>query len=97
MRRSKLLPYGGHLDEQAFDPIGAGRRRAALEKARTLGRLTMVPAALRMRWERSLPGLVGEQPGLLGAVLGRAEAQVIRLAVIYAALDNSTAYRCPLT
>ena len=49
----------------------------------------------RMRWERVYPVLSGERPGLLGAVLGRAEAQVIRLAVIYAALDNSTAIDAP--
>ena len=94
VRRSKLLPYGGHLDEQALDPIGEGRERRALEKARTLGRLTM-SAGARRRWERVYRVLSGERPGLLGAVLGRAEAQVIRLAVIYAALDNSTAIDAP--
>jgi hypothetical protein len=30
-----------------------------------------------------------ERPGLLGAVLGRAEAQVIRIALTYALLDNA--------
>ena len=39
--------------------------------------------------------LSAERPGLLGAILGRAEAQVIRLAVIYAALDNKTQIDTP--
>jgi hypothetical protein len=93
VRRSKLLPYGGHLDEQVLTQLGEDVTRA-LEKARTLGRLTMSDSA-RIRWERVYPVLSGEQPGLLGAVLGRAEAQVIRLAVIYAALDDSTAIGAP--
>ena len=53
---------------------------AALEKARTLGRLTMTPEATA-EWEAVYPALSAERPGLLGAILGRAEAQVIRLAV----------------
>ena len=34
------------------------------------------------------PQLSADHPGLLGAILGRAEAQVLRLALIYALLDR---------
>jgi hypothetical protein len=88
VKRSKLLPHGGHLDDKALDQLGKDVA-AALEKAKTLGRLTMTPEAAA-EWEAVYPDLSAERPGLLGAILGRAEAQAIRLAVIYAALDNST-------
>lgn len=41
-------------------------------------------------WERVYNALSAGQPGLLGAITTRAEAQVIRLATLYALLDNST-------
>lgn len=88
VRRSKVLPHGGHLSQEALDELGQ-KVAAALTAAKTLGRLTMKDDAVE-QWERVYPKLSEGRPGLLGAVLGRAEAQVIRLAVIYAALDNST-------
>jgi hypothetical protein len=94
VRRSKLLPHGGHLDDQALEPLGK-EIAAALEKARTLGRLTMTPETTA-EWEAVYRALSAERPGLLGAILGRAEAQVIRLAVIYAALDNKTQIDTPI-
>ena len=93
VRRSKMLPYGGHLDDHALEPLGRDVA-AALEKARTIGRLTMTDAAAE-EWENVYPALSAERPGLLGAILGRAEAQVIRLGVIYAALDNKTQIDIP--
>ena len=52
----------------------------------------------KLRWERVYPELSEGQPGLYGAVTGRAEAQVIRLALIYALLDRkntiSTEHLC---
>jgi hypothetical protein len=88
VKRSKSLPHGGHLADQALDQLGR-EVASALEKARTLGRVTMTREAVA-EWEAVYPELSSERAGLLGAILGRAEAQVIRLAVIYAALDNST-------
>jgi hypothetical protein len=40
-------------------------------------------------WTKVYPRLSSGRPGLLGAVLGRAEAQTLRLACLYAALDCS--------
>jgi hypothetical protein len=59
-----------------------------LTQARTLGRITMTDAAAEA-WEKNYAALSCDRPGLLGAVLGRAEAQVIRIALIYALLDNA--------
>ena len=41
-------------------------------------------------WEQNYPDLSKDQPGLLGAITARAEAQTIRLALIYALLDRSS-------
>lgn len=41
-------------------------------------------------WAEVYPDLSEGKPGLLGAVLSRAEAQVLRLSVIYALLDRSS-------
>ena len=47
----------------------------------------------RLRWAVVYPTLSEGEPGLLGAILGRAEAHVLRLSVIYAALDRSPVVR----
>jgi hypothetical protein len=68
--------------------LDLGRRTgAAIEAARGVERVTMTPAA-RIVWKRVYAALSGGRPGLLGAITARAEAQVIRLAVIYALLDG---------
>jgi len=87
VRRSKLLPHGGHLDSATLQELG-GKVVERLTQARTLGRLTMADAAVEA-WEQNYALLSGDRPGLLGAILGRAEAQVIRIALIYALLDNT--------
>jgi hypothetical protein len=93
VRRSKLLAHGGHLDFQVLQDLG-DRVAAALRAAQTFGRLTMTDAA-SAAWEANYAVLSGDRPGLLGSVLGRAEAQVIRLALIYALLDNKTQIDVP--
>jgi hypothetical protein len=87
VKRSKLLPHGGNLDYATLHEMAeqVGER---LTQARTLGRITMTDAAAEA-WEKNYAALSCDRPGLLGAVLGRAEAQVIRIALIYALLDNA--------
>jgi hypothetical protein len=87
VRRSKLLPHGGHLDFATLQGLGE-QVAERLKQARMLGRITMTDAAAEA-WEENYPSLSGDRAGLLGAVLGRAEAQVIRIALIYALLDNT--------
>jgi hypothetical protein len=87
VRRSKLLPEGGGpLDLGQF----AGELRNSISAARAMGerRLERDPAA-RAIWRGVYGELSGERPGMVGAVLGRAEAQVTRLALLYALLDRS--------
>ena len=42
------------------------------------------------RWAAVYSALSAAQPGLLGAVTARAEAQVVRLALVYALLDGKS-------
>jgi hypothetical protein len=93
VRRSKLLPHGRNLEQAAIDELGR-KVGGRLDQARAIGRITMTDGAAEA-WERNYPALSAERSGLLGAVLGRAEAQVIRLAVIYALLENQTVIDLP--
>lgn len=85
VRRSKCLPEGGtfHAEDQA--PI-LRRLRQAVDHARRCDELRRDDAA-REIWRNVYPSLSDGKPGLLGAMIARAEAQVMRLAALYALLD----------
>jgi hypothetical protein len=86
VRRSKLLPHGGNVNEAEVEMLSA-RIKAAVTFAKAVGRVGMTESA-KGEWEAIYPYLSAEQPGLLGAITARAEAQTIRLALIYALLDG---------
>jgi Protein of unknown function (DUF3987)/Bifunctional DNA primase/polymerase, N-terminal len=86
-RRSKSLPEGGALDRSALQEI-ISRIARAVEFARSTDELRRSSKA-RNLWGEVYPGLSAGRPGLLGAVTSRAEAQVMRIASIYALLDSS--------
>ena len=93
VKRSKLLPHGGDLDFATLQELGE-QVAERLRQARTLGSVTMTDAAAEA-WEKNYSLLSGDRPGLLGAILGRAEAQVIRIALIHALLNNKTQIDLP--
>jgi hypothetical protein len=89
VRRSRYLPRG------ARPPGMAGltkRLHAALECARGAGEFDLDREALRM-WEAVYPALSDAKPGLAGEMVARGEAHVLRVALIYALLDQDTAIR----
>lgn len=86
-KRSKFLPLGGNVRAEVLADLTAKFRRAA-RYARRVRQLKFTDKA-RRRWFRVYPELTADVPGLLGAIISRAEAQVIRLAVVYALLDSS--------
>jgi hypothetical protein len=90
-RRSKLLPEGGALHQINFAPI-IRRLQAAVEFARALGEMERDEQA-RVIWRNEYERLSEGKPGLFGAVISRAEAQVMRVAMIYALLDCSDVIR----
>lgn len=89
VRRARLLPHGGNLDEQDLEKL-VDPLRKAIDRAREAGQLLFDPNA-RQLWEAVYPQLSQGQPGLHGSVTARAEAQTIRLALIYALLDRAPA------
>ena len=87
VRRSKVLPEGGNLTDDLLRPL-ADRLGAAIRFGRAVRRMERDQDA-RVLWATVYPDLSEGKPGLLGAVIARAEAQVMRLACIYALLDES--------
>jgi hypothetical protein len=87
--RSKLLPFGSALDADQLaevrDSVRLGLRFAGAHRALPLD------LAARERWIDIYPHLSASRPGLAGAATARAEAHVVRLALIYALLDCSDA------
>jgi len=93
VKRSKLLPDGGNLDSVDFASLQM-RLQDTIDFARRLGNhmLTRDPQA-RLRWHEVYERLSEGMPGLFGAMTARAEAQVMRIASIYALLDRSPVIR----
>ena len=86
VKRSKLLPEGGKRID--YGPLGDSLRKA-LAKGRTAGEITRADSA-RALWRESYPDLSEGMPGLVGSLTARGEAQVTRLSLLYAALDQSS-------
>jgi hypothetical protein len=89
-RRSKLLPKGGNFVPGPFVP----RIRQALTDARKTGRVERSPEA-EERWDAIYRSFGDGELGLLGAITARADAQTLRLSVIYALLDGSNKIEIP--
>jgi hypothetical protein len=87
VQRSKCLPDGGEIWRVDFTPLIV-RLSHAVDFARVTARVRMDDEA-RGIWREIYPDLSEGQSGLLGAVTSRAEAQVIRLALLYALADAS--------
>ena len=90
-RRSKLLPDGGQPPGSAVEELG-GRLAEALQFASNTGRMNRDSAATDL-WHKVYPELSAERPGLFGAMTARAEAQVLRLSMVYALLDLNKTIR----
>jgi hypothetical protein len=86
VRRARLLPHGGDLEGSAVREL-AMRTWERIAQARKVSRV-MMTADAREVWEHAYESLSQGKPGLLGAILGRAEAQTVRLALLYALLDG---------
>ena len=87
VRRSKKLPFGGEWYKVETTSL-VRRLREALEFGRSPVEIGWGKSA-RTVWPEIYGPLSEGKPGLFGAVTGRAEAQVVRLAALYAVLDLS--------
>ena len=95
VERSNCLPDGGSLTANDLSPV-ARELRSALDWA------TSTPEILFRRndaagelWRDCYPSLSQVRPGMRGAATSRAEAQVLRLSAIYAALDCTPVIALP--
>ena len=89
VRRVRLLPEGGEPEPGALAPLLRRLREALRHGARP--RALGLDDQARSLWWDTYGSLSAGRPGLLGAVLGRPEAHVVRLALIYALLDHAEA------
>ena len=91
VRRSKALPEGGSLEAHELAPVVA-EVSDALAFAKNVGEIRRDSGARKI-WHAVYEKLSEGKPGLLGAMIARGEAQVMRLACIYAVLDQSFVIR----
>lgn len=86
VRRSKLLPEGGRFFELDTTELKE-KIEEAMIFSRTVGLVNRDEAARKI-WIEVYPSLSEGRQGLAGAVLSRAEAHVMRLALLYALMDT---------
>jgi hypothetical protein len=86
-KRSQELPDGGDLSQESLQPLRE-RLSAALRFAHQSGRLTRTPEA-SAAWHAVYGLLSEDRTGLANTLLARAEAQVLRLSMLYALLECS--------
>lgn len=90
VERSKLLPEGG--GEPAYGDL-VPRLHNALALARDSKAPISRDEQARDLWHREYPALSEGRDGLVGAITARAEAQVLRLSVVYALMDCASEVR----
>ena len=88
VRRSKLLPSGGSLNDHDLKRTA---RQIGMRLAMTRDITELVRSErAEILWKRLYGEMAADNPGgLLGAIVARSEAQVLRLSVAYALTDGS--------
>ncbi|HVG57432.1 MAG TPA: hypothetical protein VNA24_02680 [Hyalangium sp.] len=86
-RRSKLLPEGGSLEDSSLSSLSS-RLASVLHWASDVGQVKRSEAARRL-WREVYPALTSDRLGMFGQATSRAEAQVVRLSLLYALLDKA--------
>jgi len=86
VRRSKELPFPSTPSDAEIAAL-AGKIGQALRKARGVAALKLTKSTCAA-WKDIYHDLSADRPGMAGALLGRAEAQVMRLSGLYAVLDG---------
>lgn len=94
VRRTQILPRGGALDRAVLEELGNHLGGIYQDAAEHHGRREYDDAAYRL-WEQAYPELSRDRDGLAGAATSRAEAQVLRLALLYSLIDLAPAIQLP--
>ena len=80
---------GGTLTGTSLDQLVKSVHARLQDVARACERHVRFTPAARVLWGAEYGGLTADRPGIYGAVTARAEAQVLRLSLIYALLDEA--------
>ena len=91
-KRARSLPFGGKLRAEHFPKL-VNELERAIVWAEGRERVIDFDAETRKLWPKLYVHLGRAEDGPLGAITDRAEAQVRRLALVYAALDRSPAIK----
>jgi hypothetical protein len=86
VRRSKCLPFTPRPDQDVLEQL-AGELAQRITNAQTIGLVEWAEDAAQ-KWEKVYPSLTAGRAGLVGSLTARAAPQVIRMAMLYAAIDG---------
>lgn len=93
--RAKLIPTCSEMEPtRLIEPFARQLREIIAIGDNYSGRLKFSESASKL-WENIYRTLADEKPGLFGAMTARAEAQIVRLSLIYAILDRSPLIEVP--
>lgn len=87
VKRAQYLPSGQGVPSSTLEPYFA-RFQQVLESSRSRGQVTRDSEAEEI-WTAMYRSIEAEHPGMTGAILGRGAAQVLRLSLLYALLDET--------
>jgi hypothetical protein len=90
-QRANLLPFGGELPESDLDEVVEASATAVVF-SQSIGQMAWAPET-RPLWVQAYARLSQGGRGLFGALTARAEAQVLRLTIVYALADFSPELR----
>lgn len=87
-RRGRSLPHGGNLDGEIIAGLAA-KIGEALEAARKSGRIILRTSEANERWVELYKQMDKDAPGgILGGIIARDQAQVLRLSLTYCLIDG---------
>lgn len=87
VHRSQRLPWGAEMSRHRRDKLGE-RLSKALLKARAIEQMGPTPNA-ELVWAAFYNQIEDDTPGIIGAMTARMEAQMLRLAMLFALMDGS--------
>lgn len=91
-RRQKMVPFPKPMDSNLVEHL-SGRLAQSIGHASKLSCVSLAPDAIEI-WKELYPAVSRDESGVLGVITARAEAQVLRLALVYALLDERDSI-CP--
>lgn len=92
-KRSKYIPFGSEVPVQKMAGFRS-KLRSAINNAKNVGKIDMDDEAAR-QWDLRYRNFGDGPGGLYGALTARPEAQIRRIACIYALLDGESVVRLP--